>query len=166
MARRKGFGPKLVDVHIRVPEDRYEKIKKICEDEGITIATFFNFYGQERNFKRLFEYADSLDLAPRRVIISYDNDLTKYQIEEIIKAMNTLAGQVRRVGQNLGYIIRDIRSGRVSCNDPRLLPTLEQNLKAIKSLEANYNRDASHFLQSILMTKGIRQELELRQGGR
>ena len=69
--------------------------------------------------------------------------------------MNEFASQMKRIGVNTGYIIRDLRSGKVKCDDPKVLRLLTNINNMIQQLSVQYSTDATRVNDALFTDKNI-----------
>lgn len=152
--KRKG---KLHDLHIRIPEEDYERVQEVCKKLNITIADYFNQLLKSDGYDKLIGYAKVIKDDPRPIEIRFANDEDKERMDRLTEALNYAAAQTRKAGVNISNLIRDIRSGKVSFTEAQEpLARIERTLK----LQTKAYQQSGEKLSDLLFSENGIQKVE------
>ena len=155
MAKKKQASQDFKGVFFRLPIDQYYMLDAACANMDITKAEFIIEALNAEGCVRLLDLASKINHQPREVQVDFSDKEAGKKIDELIKSMNELSSQMKRIGVNTGYLIRDIRSGKVSCEDQRVPQLLMRINNLIQHLTAQYNTDAASVFDALFTDKNI-----------
>ena len=138
MSNRRQRGT-LHDVHTRIPEEEFQRIKRLCDKLDITQTEFFNIAISQEGYKQLQAFAEKINREPRPCKLEMSDEAAG-EIVRLTGALNSSTSQLRRIGNNLSALIRDIRSGAVSA-DRQSAQTLEHMKAMVDAAIAESHRN-------------------------
>lgn len=155
MAKKKQASQDFKGVFFRLPIDQYYMLDAACENMDVTKAEFIIEALNAEGCVRLLDLASKINHQPREVQVDFSDKDAGEKIDALIESMNGFASQMKRIGVNTGYIIRDLRSGKVKCDDPKVLRLLMSINNTIQQLSVQYSTDATRVNDALFTDKNI-----------
>ena len=155
MAKKKQASQDFKGVFFRLPIDQYYMLDAACDNLDITKAEFIIEALNAEGCLHLLDLANRINHQPREVQVDFSDKDAGKKIDALIDSMNEFASQMKRIGVNTGYIIRDLRSGKVKCDDPKVLRLLTNINNMIQQLSVQYSTDARRVNDALFTDKNI-----------